>query len=186
MWKNGNGKRRRMVAGKWLAGILAVALFVSCPALSVRAEVNISAPSAVLVEASTGEFIYEKNSAERRSPASITKIMTLLLTFEQLDAGKIHLNDEVVVYCHDSDEKTLSMPLALLSHGVDKHRMRVVIEATKDVTYQYVYFYEQIGIKPIVVKVNNDFFKLITASTLIDSSITSPTCPVIFTNSFPG
>ena len=97
MWKNGNGKRMRMVAGKWLAGILAVALFVSCPALSVRAEVNISAPSAVLVEASTGEFIYEKNSAEQRSPASITKIMTLLLTFEQLDAGKIHLNDEVVV-----------------------------------------------------------------------------------------
>ncbi len=39
---------------------------------------------AILLEASTGQVIYEKNATERRSPASITKIMTLLLIFEAL------------------------------------------------------------------------------------------------------
>src|SRR5699024_736218 len=40
---------------------------------------SVEAPSAILVEASTGEILYEKNADEQRSPASITKIMTLLL-----------------------------------------------------------------------------------------------------------
>ncbi|MDO4269030.1 MAG: D-alanyl-D-alanine carboxypeptidase family protein [Eubacteriales bacterium] len=57
---------------------------------------EISAPSAVLMEASTGQIIYEKNGDERRSPASITKIMTLLLIFDAIDAGQIRLTDEVV------------------------------------------------------------------------------------------
>ena len=45
----------------------------------------IQAPSAVLMESTTGKVIFEQNAAERRSPASITKIMTLLLTFEALE-----------------------------------------------------------------------------------------------------
>ena len=56
----------------------------------------ISAPSAVLMEASTGQVIYEKNPDEQRSPASITKIMTLILIFDAIDAGKIKMTDEVV------------------------------------------------------------------------------------------
>lgn len=63
---------------------------------NVQANVNISSPSAILIEASTGQVIYENNAAERRSPASITKIMTMLLAFEQLEAGKIKLEDEVI------------------------------------------------------------------------------------------
>ena len=59
------------------------------------AEPSITAPSAILVEASTGQVIYELNATERRCPASITKIMTLLLIFEQLDEGKISLTDSV-------------------------------------------------------------------------------------------
>lgn len=62
--------------------------------------VFVSAPSVILMEASTGEVIIEKNASERRSPASITKIMTLLLIFEQLEAGKIKLSDEVVTSAH--------------------------------------------------------------------------------------
>ena len=58
--------------------------------------VTISAPSAILMEASTGQVIYELNVSERRSPASITKIMTLLLTFEHLKDGKIALTDQVM------------------------------------------------------------------------------------------
>lgn len=59
-------------------------------------EVEMNAPSAILMEAKTGTVIYEKNPDEIRSPASITKIMTMLLAFEALEEGKIHLEDEVV------------------------------------------------------------------------------------------
>lgn len=60
------------------------------------AQLEIDSPSAILVEASTGEVIYEKNADQPLKPASITKIMTLLLTFEALEKGQIHLEDEVV------------------------------------------------------------------------------------------
>lgn len=68
--------------------------------VQAQAAVNISAPSAILIEASTGQVIYELNATERRSPASITKIMTLLLTFEELEKGKIALEDEVITSAH--------------------------------------------------------------------------------------
>lgn len=79
---------------RWTAVCLTILLCLA-PAVEARAEVNIGAPSAILIEASTGQVIYELNAEQRRSPASITKIMTLLLTFEQLDAGKLHLEDVV-------------------------------------------------------------------------------------------
>lgn len=79
---------------KWMAALLCTVLCLA-PAAEAKAEVSISSPSAILIEASTGQVIYELNSTERRSPASITKIMTLLITFEQLEAGKIKLEDQV-------------------------------------------------------------------------------------------
>lgn len=57
---------------------------------------EITAPSALLMEASTGTVIYEKNADEPRNPASVTKIMTLILIFDALQSGQIGLNDEVV------------------------------------------------------------------------------------------
>jgi len=70
--------------------------------LPVQAQVEVTSPAAVLIEASTGEVIFEKNADERRSPASITKIMTLLLTFDALEEGNITLEDEVLVSEHAS------------------------------------------------------------------------------------
>ena len=61
-----------------------------------ESKVQISAPAALLMEASTGQVIYEKNADERRSPASITKIMTMLLAMEALAEGDISLEDEIV------------------------------------------------------------------------------------------
>ncbi len=55
----------------------------------------ISAPSAILMETSTGQIIYEKDPDSKRPPASVTKVMTLLLIFDALDTGKIKLEDEV-------------------------------------------------------------------------------------------
>ncbi len=61
---------------------------------------EISAPSAILMEASTGTILYEKNSHEKMRPASITKIMTLILIFEALESGKFTKTDPVTVSEH--------------------------------------------------------------------------------------
>lgn len=62
---------------------------------SASASFDVSAPSALLMEASTGQVLYEKNADEPRSPASITKIMTLILIFDALEAGEIQMTDAV-------------------------------------------------------------------------------------------
>ncbi len=59
------------------------------------ASLEISAPSALLMEVSTGQVIYEKDADTKRAPASVTKIMTMLLIFDALAEGKIKLEDEV-------------------------------------------------------------------------------------------
>lgn len=64
------------------------------------ANLEITSNAAVLMEGSTGEIIYEKNKDEQLRPASITKIMTLLLIFEAIEEGKIQLTDEVSVSEH--------------------------------------------------------------------------------------
>lgn len=81
----------------WFLCLFILMSFLTMPA---EAALEISAPSAVLIEASTGKVIYEKNASERRSPASITKIMTLLLTFEALENQKISLKDSVMTSEH--------------------------------------------------------------------------------------
>jgi len=58
-------------------------------------DLGITAKAAILMEADTGTVIYEKNSTEQLSPASITKIMTLILIFDAITTGQITLQDEV-------------------------------------------------------------------------------------------
>lgn len=100
--KSGKTKRRCRKAffAVWLsAAIITAALWGSM--LSVRAAgPDITSPSAIVIEASTGQVIYEKNAEERRSPASITKIMTLLIIFDYLENGKVTLEDEVRTSAH--------------------------------------------------------------------------------------
>lgn len=59
--------------------------------------INVEARSALLMEPSSGKIIYEKNIHEKFAPASVTKIMTMLLTMERIDTGKINLGDKVTV-----------------------------------------------------------------------------------------
>ena len=58
-------------------------------------DVAIAAPSAVLMEKETGRLVYEKNSHERLFPASVTKVMTMLLIVEDIESGKARLTDTV-------------------------------------------------------------------------------------------
>lgn len=90
-----------MFGKRVLAVFLTVVLWGSA-SLQVCAEPTVSAPSVILMESSTGQIIYELNATERRSPASITKIMTLLLTFEAMDQGKVSLTDSVLTSEHAS------------------------------------------------------------------------------------
>ncbi len=87
---------------KKITTILLSLLLVFSIEIPVVAQVEVSAPSAILLEASTGQILYEKDASVRRSPASITKIMTLLLVLEQIDAGKMKLEDPVLVSAHAS------------------------------------------------------------------------------------
>lgn len=80
---------------RWLINILCVWIMLSSVVCAEEVELEISAPSAVLMEASTGQVLYEKEADVQRAPASVTKIMTLLLIFDALEDGKITLEDEV-------------------------------------------------------------------------------------------
>lgn len=63
-------------------------------------DLGLKSKSAILMEASTGDILYEQNSDEKLPPASITKIMTLLLIYEAERAGKIKWDDKVTVSQH--------------------------------------------------------------------------------------
>ena len=56
---------------------------------------SLPAKSAILLEQQTGKVLYEQNADEQLPPASVTKIMTLLLVMEALEKGKINLDDMV-------------------------------------------------------------------------------------------
>ncbi len=75
-----------------LAAVLVVGLL---PVRASAVELDLSAKSALLMEVATGTVLYEKNCHERLAPASVTKVMTMLLIMEAIDSGKITLNDTV-------------------------------------------------------------------------------------------
>lgn len=71
-------------------------IFLLMMPMEVMAAPAVEAPSYILMEASTGKIICEENAQERRSPASITKIMTLLVIFDHLGTGRVKLDSEVM------------------------------------------------------------------------------------------
>ena len=89
------GKR---IAACLLAAVTAIVSFSG--RVQALSDSELPAPSAVLMEASTGKVMYEKNAHEQRPCASITKVMTLLLVMEGLDSGQIYLEDMVTASEH--------------------------------------------------------------------------------------
>lgn len=86
----------KRLAKRLCAGLLMLGILLSVPVGRVQAaELELAAPSAVLIDAATGTVLYEVNDHERLAPASVTKVMTLLLVMEALDAGKISWDDQV-------------------------------------------------------------------------------------------
>ena len=79
--------------------ILALMGAVLLLSVSARA-VEVSAPSAVLMEKETGTVLFAKNEHEKLEPASVTKVMTLLLTMEAIDGGTLRYEDTVTASPH--------------------------------------------------------------------------------------
>lgn len=81
---------------KWLTALLTAAMLLAAAPPVRAAGPDIAAPSAILMDAATGTVLYEKNASERLRPASVTKVMTLLLVMEALDTGRIGWDDTVI------------------------------------------------------------------------------------------
>ena len=76
--------------------LLTLCLLLTMLPVSTRAvELDVAGKSAVLMDAATGTILYEKNAHEKLHPASVTKVMTMLLIMEAIDSGRISWNDTV-------------------------------------------------------------------------------------------
>ena len=86
-------KRLRRIVAK----ILIAATFIMCLPKEVQCseEIQVEAKSAILMETSSGKIVYEKNAHEKFAPASVTKIMTMLIAMEAVDSGKMSLSDKI-------------------------------------------------------------------------------------------
>lgn len=72
-------------------------VFFSLITLVKAEDLTLNALSAILIDSSSGEVLYEKNADEKLAPASMTKIMTMLLIMEAIDNGNITFDDEVTI-----------------------------------------------------------------------------------------
>lgn len=78
--------------------ILIIILIISIPLFCKAEDENMtSAKSSILMEYQTGKILYENNSKEKLAPASMTKIMSMLLIMEMIDNDKLNYEDEVII-----------------------------------------------------------------------------------------
>ena len=92
---------------KWIAVLMTAVMLALTGSFAVMAEdetegenggtVTVTAPSVLLMEASSGKVLFEKDADTKRPPASVTKVMTNLLIYDALSEGKIHKEDVVTV-----------------------------------------------------------------------------------------
>ena len=135
---------------------------------SVGKGIDLNCKSAVLMEASTGEILYEKNANEALSPASVTKVMTLLLVMEAIEAGKIKYTDTVrasanacsmggsQIYLEENEEMTvedLVKSVVIASANDAAVALAEYISGTEEA------FVEQMNKKAEMLGMKNTFFE---------------------------
>jgi len=90
------GKMKKLISVLLAAVLLGTpCAFAESPDILRDGDIPVSAPSAILTEKSTGQVLYEKNADEALPPASVTKVMTMLLIAEAIDSGRTALSDTV-------------------------------------------------------------------------------------------
>jgi len=93
--------------------ILAIAYYGLIIPVYAADDMNLDCKSAVLMDFGTGKIIYEQNSREKLPPASVTKVMTMLLIMEALDSGKISYEDKVTISPQASSKNSRGTMLLL-------------------------------------------------------------------------
>lgn len=115
--------------------ILSVCLLMGSVTFINADEVNLNGKSAILIDAATGEVILEKSSHEKLPPASVTKVMTMLLIMEALDSGKISLQDKVTI-SKSAESKSTEGTRLLIEAGevrtVDELLTGIAVESAND------------------------------------------------------
>lgn len=104
-------------------------IFTLFPSFSYAVELQLESPSAILIEQESGKILFEKNSHEKRAPASVTKLMTLLIAIEAIKEGRGTYEDIVVasenawrlggsqIYLEPGEEMTLKELLISIAVG---------------------------------------------------------------------
>ncbi|MBS7172205.1 D-alanyl-D-alanine carboxypeptidase family protein [Blautia sp.] len=93
-------KRRNLFCARILCASILFSLAAPVSAEETASAVSVEAPEYVLMEPETGAVILEKDKDVPRSPASVTKVMTLLLIFEEIEKGNLKLDDTVITSAH--------------------------------------------------------------------------------------
>ena len=93
-------KRRNLFCARILCASILFSLAAPVSAEETASAVSVEAPEYVLMEPETGTVIVEKDKDVPRSPASVTKVMTLLLIFEEIEKGNLKLDDTVITSAH--------------------------------------------------------------------------------------
>lgn len=94
--------------GRIMAALLCLSLWLPCAAaapLESGTPMELTSPSAILAETSTGTVVFEQNADERREAASITKMMTALLVLEAIERGECALSEMVIISDHAAGQK---------------------------------------------------------------------------------
>ena len=104
-------KKRRLFS-LFLSFALLLPLF-SLTSADAYEDFTLDAKAGLLIEADTGEILYEKNAHQENFPASLTKVMVALLVFEAIDEGKIALTSEY----SKGTTVTITLPTDLKPHG---------------------------------------------------------------------
>ncbi len=131
------------------------------------ADISLNAKSAILIEPSTGKVIYELNPDERLHPASMTKIMSLIIIMESIEEGKINLTDEVTiskeaasmggsqVYINEGEVYTVDELLKAVSIASAND---AVVALAEKVSGSKEKFVEKMNIKASELKLSNTHF----------------------------
>jgi D-alanyl-D-alanine carboxypeptidase len=104
-------KYPRVTTLRALLMVLALVLF-GTPANAARSPLGPARYSAILVDAATGETLYQQAATQIRHPASITKVMTLYLAFDALRDGRLRLNDRIPISRHAASQQPSKLGLA--------------------------------------------------------------------------
>ena len=119
----------------FICTFLSITLILGNISFVMAEGMDLNCKSAILIDAATGEVIAEKNPHDKLEPASVTKVMTMLLTMEAVDSGKITLDDKVTI-SKQAESKSTEGTRLLLEAGevrtVNELLLGIAVESAND------------------------------------------------------